>query len=255
MELAIIFIIVFIHEMGHYTMAKIYRWRIRKIMLWAFGGVMETEEHGTHTMKEDFFVTIAGPLQHFPIYLCLFFFMEIGLLNEAIYTTAITYNTVILLFNLLPIWPLDGGKLLFILLSFKLPYRLAFDSVLLLSMILSFILILVHPIFYSFTLSFTCIMVFLFIENRLEWKRRFYVFLRFLLKRYEGKHPVRNLETLYLSGSLTLIEAFSKFKRDKKHTIIVKDQRKLTPRVDEADLLHAYFYEKQYSQTIYHITK
>lgn len=255
MEISIIFIIVFIHEMGHYFMARVYKWRIRKIMLWVFGGVMETEEHGTRPIKEDLFVTIAGPFQHVIIYVLLIGLMEAGFLNEAVYNTAFTYNTVILLFNLLPIWPLDGGKLLFFLLSMKFPFRKAHNTVIILSIILSIVFIIGHVFLYQFTLSFTCIMLFLFIENRLEWKRRFYVFMRFLLGRYEGNNSIRNLESIYLPGHLTLMEVFSRFKREKKHTIIVKTSTENINRIDEADCLHAYFHEKQYYQPIHDIFK
>lgn len=254
-ELIIIFTIVLIHEMGHYVMAKIFKWRIKRIMLWVFGGVMETEEHGNRSIKEDLLVTVAGPFQHLVIFLLLFFLLDIGLLSDVIFKTAVTYNTAILLFNLLPIWPLDGGKLVFFLLSMKLPYRKAFDFILLFSMILSFVLIIGHIIFYKFTLSFASIMIFLFIENRLEWKRRFYVFIRFLLGRYEGKNAIRKLETIHIPGHVTLMEVFSQFKREKKHTIVVSNQENESKKIDETDCLHAYFHEKQYAQQIYDIFK
>jgi len=247
MELSIIFIIVFIHEMGHYFMAKAFKWRVRKVMLWVFGGVMETEEHGNQSIKEDILVTIAGPIQHIFIYILLFFLLESGILSEVIFNMAMSYNTVILLFNLLPIWPLDGGKLLFTLLSVKYPYRKALEGIIILSMILSISFIILHIIFYSFTLSFTLIMLFLFIENRLEWKRRFYIFMRFLLERYKGNHAVRKLEVLHLPGNVLLMEAFTLFKREKKHTIAIKDNKNLN-RIDETDCLHAYFHEKQYDK-------
>lgn len=254
MELLIIFIIVFIHEMGHYFMAKVFKWRVRKVMLWVFGGVMETEEHGNRPIKEEMLVTLAGPIQHIFIYILLFFLLESGILSEVIFNMAISYNTVILLFNLLPILPLDGGKLLFILLSVKYPYRKALDRIIFLSMILSALLIILHIIFYSFTLSFTLIMLFLFIENRLEWKRRFYIFMRFLLERYKGNNTVRKLEVLYLPGNISLMEAFSLFKREKKHSIAIKDNKDMS-RIDETDCLHAYFHEKQYDRQIDDIFK
>lgn len=254
MELTIIFTIVIIHEMGHYLMAKVFRWRIRKVMLWVFGGVMETDEHGNRSIKEDLLVTIAGPAQHFLIYLLFIILLEAGIITDPIYNMAVTYNTTILLFNLLPIWPLDGGKIIFILLSAKLPYRKSFNITLVLSMVFTVILFAAHFIFYSFTMSFAAVMIFLFIENRLEWKRRFFTFLRFLLRRYEEGHTVRKIESIYISKNETLMEVFSRFKREKKHTIFVQNKDGTRKQVDEADCLHAYFYEKQHSQKILDIT-
>lgn len=249
-DLLIIFVIVFVHEMGHYAMSKVFKWRIRKIMLWIFGGVMETEDYGTKSMKEDVLVTIAGPLQHLPLHFIFVLLFEIGLFNEVIYQTAITYNLIILLFNLLPIWPLDGGKLLFFLLTLKQPYRSSYNLTLVVSMILCILLCIGHLFVFSFTLSFLCIMLFIFIENHLEWKRRFYLFLRFLLKRYEGIQPVSQLETLYVSGDKKLMDVFTMFKRERKHIIVIKNKRLLTSNVDEMDLLHAYFNKKQYRESL-----
>src|SRR5699024_4017566 len=206
-------------------------------------------------MKEDLLVTIAGPFQHLMIYIGLHLLLELGLVNEAFFQTAITYNFIILIFNLLPIWPLDGGKILFTLISSQFPYRKVYDTILISSMISCVLLAIFHSLHYSFTLSFVSIMLFLFIENRLEWKRRFYIFLRFLLKRYEGTHPVRRIETLYLPGNLTLIEVFSKFKRDRKHSVVVSDSKYIIDSADDTDLLHSYFHEKQYGQSIRDILK
>ena len=93
-------------------------------------------------------------------------------------------------------------------------------------------------------------MLFIFIENHLEWKRRFYLFLRFLLKRYEGIQPVSQLETLYVSGDKKLMDVFTMFKRERKHIIVIKNKRLLTSNVDEMDLLHAYFNKKQYKESL-----
>ncbi len=72
-ELMIILGIVLIHELGHFMMASAFRWRIRGIILWVFGGVMDTDEHGTRPLHEEILVTIAGPLQHLFIYMLLLF--------------------------------------------------------------------------------------------------------------------------------------------------------------------------------------
>lgn len=72
-DLSIILSIVFIHELGHFLMARHFKWRIRGIMLWVFGGVLDTDEHGNRSIKEEALVTVAGPFQHVIIHLLLFF--------------------------------------------------------------------------------------------------------------------------------------------------------------------------------------
>lgn len=245
-EMTIIFLIVFIHEMGHYAMARYFGWRIRRVMLWVFGGVMETEEHGNRPIREEMLVTFAGPLQHLFIYAVLFTSLHFGWMPQAIFEKALSYNTIILLFNILPIWPLDGGKFLFLYLSLVYPFKQALNIIFIFSLVLCVIFGVGYLLFYSFTLTFTLLMIFLFLENRLEWKRRMYVFMRFLMERYRGKHSIQKVEPLYLTGSLTLMEVFSHFKREKRHTVIIHD-KKNRKRIDETDCLHAYFHHKQYA--------
>src|SRR5699024_11704417 len=92
-------------DLGHLCAARWFGWRIRGVMLWVFGGVMDTDEHGTRPFHEEVCVALAGPLQHGFVYLFLFMLSGIELLPAHIIETAYFYNTVILLFNLLPIWP------------------------------------------------------------------------------------------------------------------------------------------------------
>src|SRR5699024_314001 len=63
-QLFILFAIILIHEIGHYTLANHYQWHIQSIVLWVFGGVMKTTEATNRPIKEDIIVTVAGPLQH-----------------------------------------------------------------------------------------------------------------------------------------------------------------------------------------------
>src|SRR5690625_4313005 len=116
-QIAIIWTIIIFHELGHILAATYYRWRIQSIVLWIFGGVMKTDEHTSRPLKEDIIVTLLGPLQHLWIYVAIKGFAYYQLLPQEIIEQALFFNTIILLFNSLPIYPLDGGKILLFLLS------------------------------------------------------------------------------------------------------------------------------------------
>lgn len=255
MELTIILCIVLIHELGHYLMARLFNWRINHITLWIFGGVMETEEHGTKSILENTLVTIAGPFQHIFIYIISYLLLRLELLPLPIFELIFFYNTVILLFNSLPIWPLDGGKLLLSFLSYLLPYRMAYQFAILFSLLLSISLMIIKLLFFSFNLGTFFILVFLMMENRLEWKRRFYVFIRFLLKRYEGKSVITKVSSITIPENTLLKEVFYRFKQDEKHIIYItsKNNKRLT--LDENDCLHYYFSNRMYDKTIGEIAR
>ncbi|MFD1065385.1 site-2 protease family protein [Oceanobacillus locisalsi] len=249
-ELTIIFSIVFLHELGHYIAASSFRWRISAIMLWAFGGVMKTDEHGTRPVREEAIVIMAGPFVQVLIYGLLYAMSPFGIIPEYYYELILYYNTIILLFNLLPIWPLDGGKLIFLILTTFLTFKKAYYTTIIASLAICAIIILAQLFFFPFTLSSFLIWLFLIHENRKEWKYRFYVFIRFLLKRYEGGHFVRAIQPIYASSHDSFLDVLARFHREKKHTIYIEYPDKERVSVEDNECLAFYFNERPYRKTI-----
>ncbi|SDK40684.1 stage IV sporulation protein FB [Sediminibacillus albus] len=245
-EFVVIFLIVFIHELGHFAAARKFGWRIRRISLWVFGGVMETEEHSTKPMREEAWIIASGPLQHIWIYLLLLMFSKFEVLPQAVIQLGYLYNTTILLFNLLPIWPLDGGRIYFLMLSRFLPFRKAHSVTIISSIIFSAIGVFSFLIFYPFTLSTVMLAGFIIWENRLEWKQRYYIFIRFLVKRYMAKQNKLKVRPLVVAPDTRLIDVFSKFKRAETHHIFVKQAGRTEGWMDEKVCLYAYFKINQY---------
>lgn len=112
----IFFSIVF-HEFCHSFVARQYGLNIRGITLFIFGGVAEMEKEPS-TPKSEFLMAIAGPLASF---LLAFIFQQIHLLATAnewsVFIIGVTYylaylNTILAIFNLVPAFPLDGGRML-----------------------------------------------------------------------------------------------------------------------------------------------
>lgn len=105
------------HELSHSLVAKSHNLPIHGITLFIFGGVAHLEEE-PQTPAIEFKMAIAGPIMSF--FLALLFFS----LTQAFYTLrfpsaliAITnylfiINLVVGIFNLIPGFPLDGGRLL-----------------------------------------------------------------------------------------------------------------------------------------------
>lgn len=105
---------VLLHELGHSWVALRNQIPVRSITLFIFGGVAQIEEE-PHSPGVDFWVAIAGPLTS----LCLGgIFGLIWLFDRNIpYLAApssylMRINFVLALFNLIPGFPLDGGRVL-----------------------------------------------------------------------------------------------------------------------------------------------
>jgi len=246
MEVLVLFVIVLLHELGHFLAARHFRWRIRRIMLWVFGGVMETDEQGNRRAMEEAVVILAGPAVHLVLYGVMYGLTATSV-PEAVLETAMMYNTTILLFNLLPIWPLDGGKLIGLILSMQLPYRKAHTVLILISWMIGAAALLYVCMAMPFTLSTVGLLCFLMWENRLEWKRRYYVFLRFLLQR-ATYGPISGISTpIFAASDTALLDVLSQYRRNRRHLIVVKEKNAI---LDEQQCSDMYFKRKHAHCTV-----
>lgn len=250
-ELMMVLLIIFVHEIGHGAAASFFSWRIKKIALLPFGGVAEMDEHGNRPLKEELIVVAAGPLQHvWMISLAYILFMA-GIFPEKWYSLFIEYNLMVLIFNLLPIWPLDGGKLVFILFSMNSSFQVAHLRTIYMSIsvlaIFSVIVLMIAPL----TLNVWVIIGFLAFSLYFEWKQRQFIFMRFLMERHYGKQAdFRQLKPINVAENDMIGHVLEKFQRGCKHPIIVKKINGKEMMMDENELLHAFFSEKLMSAKI-----
>lgn len=240
-----LFLIVLIHELGHACAAVYYKWRVKSVMILPFGGMLDTEEHGNRSLKEDLHVILFGPLQHLWLFLVSYAMQWTGLIDSQTFTTFTYMNATICLFNLLPIWPLDGGKLVFLLLSLRYSFIQSLRLNLQLSIGLSLLLLVASIVFGQFSLNIVIAFAFIAFSIIMEWRQRQYVFMRFLLERHYGKNQeVLKLKPITVDENERVHSVLLLFQRGYKHPIIVTKDGKERGSLDENELLHAYFTDK-----------
>ncbi len=140
----LLFVCVTLHEYGHALTARHFGIQTRSILLLPIGGVANLERM-PQKPNQELLITIAGPLVNFAIAALLvpiiFLFgteaarglgqtsvlvdnmREPSLLNLLLYL--FLTNVLLGLFNLLPAFPMDGGRLLRALLAMVMPYTRA----------------------------------------------------------------------------------------------------------------------------------
>lgn len=250
-ELLILFFIVFIHELGHAIAAAHYKWRIKQIQLLPFGGVAELDEHGNKPLKEELIVIIAGPIQHVWMLAAAYLLYKVGWMGEDFYHFFMWNNMIILCFNLLPIWPLDGGKIVLNILSYRFPFLQAHNIMMKIS-IACFSAVLGLQLFWnSKNVMMWTLLLFLVFSLFQEWKQRRYAFMRFLLERYYGKkREIAKVTAITVEKETSLYHIFTQFRRGYKHSIIIQADHKNQYTLDENELLYAYFTEKRTTSSI-----
>jgi Zn-dependent protease/CBS domain-containing protein len=128
-----LFICVLLHELGHSYVTQRYGYKINEITLFIFGGVSQTEEIPRNP-KQELRIAIVGPLVSIFIgvvlYLVYLFINQFGtslpvqILSISFGTLAF-YNLLLAGFNLIPAFPIDGGRVLRASLAMRMDYEKA----------------------------------------------------------------------------------------------------------------------------------
>ena len=110
--LLLVFVCVLLHEYGHCLTAKHYNIHVQNITLTPLGGVASIAPISNPDVELR--VTIAGPLVNFVIALLLLPLAVVAssLWNVHIFMYLVAVNVILMLFNLVPAFPMDGGRIL-----------------------------------------------------------------------------------------------------------------------------------------------
>lgn len=183
-----IMLLITIHEFGHIITSRIFKWNIEKVIILPFGGLTIFKEDINRPLKEELLITIMGPLMQVIGYLFL--------RNWIIDQSFTYYHYFILYFNLLPIIPLDGSKLINIFNN----YIYSFWKSQNITLIISFITLLLLYFFcirLNFNIILYLILFFLLVEGFKEYRRKKFVFNRFLLERYQKHYHFKKRILVY----------------------------------------------------------
>ena len=168
--------IIIIHELGHILTALYYKWQIDKIIILPFGGLTIFKEFINRPINEELLITIMGPINQI-----LFYFFYNFLFGQNILIT--NYHYGILLFNLLPIYPLDGIKIINLLLSKWISFKMSHLVTIFISIIM-IIIVLILSLIFKINMTFLLILIFLLVKIYSELKNHHYLFNKFLFERY-----------------------------------------------------------------------
>ena len=176
-------LVLLIHELGHITMSLIFKWHIKQIIILPLGLLLKFEDNLNKPLIEEFIISISG------------------IIFQLIFITYIHNNylvlssNIILLFNILPIYPLDGSKVINILLNVITNFKTSYFLTLLISFITLILIISLSIIIKSLILILSFIPLLINLLDLII--NRDSVFIKFLLERYLYNFRFRKYKYIY----------------------------------------------------------
>ena len=181
-EFTFIFLLLFFHELGHALIGILFKWKLISITFYPYGGITKFLVHENQSINEEILILLSGPIFQIITYIILSYFFKYDYIK--------TYHLTILIFNLLPILTLDGGKLLNLLLNKVFSYLKSFY----ISVFISFMVIISLILFCLFNyhnFNLFLISIFLIFKIIKSIKDIKYCYHKFLLERYLYNHEFK----------------------------------------------------------------
>ena len=127
--ITLVFACIVLHEFGHILMARYFGIKTRDVTLFPIGGVANIERMPDKPYQE-LLVALAGPFVNFVIFSIIFITLgreldatqieNIGDPASSLAVRVASANLVLMIFNLLPAFPMDGGRVLRALLAMRI---------------------------------------------------------------------------------------------------------------------------------------
>ncbi|SFK70484.1 Zn-dependent protease (includes SpoIVFB) [Halogranum rubrum] len=123
-----LFVGVLLHELGHSWVARRYDLETVSITLWVFGGLARFDAI-PRAWNREFWIAIAGPVTSVLVGLCCAALVRVVPSRFPVVVFVFGWlavvNVTLAVFNLLPAFPMDGGRILRALLARSRPYGVA----------------------------------------------------------------------------------------------------------------------------------
>ena len=201
--------LILVHELGHYLVARVLKFKVSGIIIYPYGGITKIDDLLNRNSNEELLVAVSGVIIQYLFYLVIIYLYKESVVREYTFNLYTLYNSRIIFFNLLPIYPLDGGRIVNLLLSKVFSYNFSNKLTIFISIVIVFVIININ----LYTFNYSNIMIYLIISCYIVdyIKNIKYLYNRFLLERYLYKLDFDKVK---------VIDSTDNMYKDRKHLIL-----------------------------------
>lgn len=202
-DLSLAFFWIIIHELTHYFVVLKLNIESEKFKLHVLGARLEIKDYEDLSSREKLIICMAGPILNCVAAIVFFYIYKFFLKSEYIYSSY-EINLVLFIFNLLPTYPLDGGKILGAILEEKMIFKDVNEVLIKISYLfgIAFILLSILGIFILGKFNITSILagVFIIYLSYSERRKVMYIIMSDITKKKE-----RLINKKYIDSRITSV--------------------------------------------------
>lgn len=221
--------LIVIHELGHVIASMYFKYKVDKIVIYPYGGLTKFDKKINTNINNDIIVAISGLLFQVVYFLVVLFLYKNNMIREYIYNLFYLYHRSMFIFNILPIIPLDGSKLINLILSKYFNFNVANK----LTIIISFMTIIIFMFSGIFDKNYSLIMIIGVLLNNIYkfYSELSYIYNRFLLERYLHNFNYKKYK---------VIDNKDKMYKNKRHYFYINGKI-----IGEKEYLNSFFQKKR----------
>ncbi|MFP3916443.1 site-2 protease family protein [Lysinibacillus telephonicus] len=165
---ALILSSLIVHELGHIIAAYFCNVKVERCVIMPYGGEIELRGGMAIPPGKQLIIALGGPIAT----ICCIAITPF--LDPLVADLLLKIQLVLLAVNIIPIWPLDGGRIMMALILIIYPRARAYELYLTISLILILLTVIITFILLPKTLFLLVLSIFLLIKLISEWRYRKY---------------------------------------------------------------------------------
>lgn len=223
-----------LHEMGHSLVGKRYGYKLNVITLMPYGAML-SGANKPFSKSEEIKIAIAGPLVNVilmivSLLICWIFPVAKSVLNEFVYCNLYTFC-----FNVLPVYPLDGGRVLLAILSQKKPYLVARKITTIFGIVITAIFFLLFFVSFFYNLNYMLginalfLLIGLFGDDNNVYYEKLTTFDQFM--------PLKSAKTISIEKGTPLFIAYKKIVSSGASKVCITDKQGIVKKLTKNKIL------------------
>lgn len=215
---------IFFHEIAHLIAAICIGLRCAHIVMYPFGVNLKLRNSIVYGLTEEIILYLSGPLANAILSIVAIPFMKSG----DVWSTFYWNNLLLFLFNLLPIMPMDGGVILYKIISRRCGVKTGEKLLKVISVFLIVVLIAVEVLLiilskFNFSLIFVCIFL---IGNILTNKEKYHIDYAKEIMYYKQKDnfKIKKVKSILIKNDTDYREVVKNFSMGSTHVIFKENK-------------------------------